>query len=60
MKLIKDQSNRRFDKKIIEPISTEIDTIVALTQSWKCCKCRHENYYDKWDCSDCHHARCNN
>lgn len=34
--------------------------MVAMTNSWKCCKCRHENYYDKWVCNDCRHERCKN
>jgi len=35
------------------------NTIHALTQSWKCCKCKSENYNDKWKCSWCGHERCN-
>lgn len=34
-------------------------SITALTQSWKCCKCKSENYIDKWNCSWCGHGRCN-
>lgn len=32
----------------------------AKTQSWKCCKCKSENYNDKWKCSWCGHERCKN
>ena len=34
-------------------------SIIARTQSWKCCKCKTENYNDKWKCSWCGHERCN-
>jgi len=37
-------------------------SVVAATKSWKCCKCKHENYYNEWKCSDpaCGHDRCRN
>lgn len=41
-------------------LSTYAKAPNAMTSSWKCCKCRHENYYDKWVCGDCKHERCKN
>lgn len=33
---------------------------IGAEDSWKCCNCRHENYYDKSTCNGCGHSRCNN
>lgn len=44
----------------ISTISTNTTNPIAMTNSWKCCKCRHENYYNKWTCNDCKHERCKN
>ena len=40
--------------------NSDNNPIVALTQSWKCCSCRTENYNNKWECSWCKHTRCGN
>ena len=51
---------RLSDKRNFVKISTDIShSVTALTQSWKCCKCKSENYNDKWKCSWCGHERCN-
>jgi hypothetical protein len=51
---------RISDKSDLRKISLQIShSITALTQSWKCCKCKSENYNDKWKCSWCGHERCN-
>lgn len=59
-KLAEDQTNKIFDEKPTELFSTEVDTIVALTKSWKCCSCKSENYNNMWTCSWCKHNRCGN
>lgn len=45
-----------FHKKI--KLGTSIKTIEAITKSWKCCKCRAENYNNMFVCSWCRHDRC--
>ena len=44
----------------IKTVFSNSSSIVSLTQSWKCCKCKVENYNDKWQCSYCRHERCKN
>lgn len=59
-KTIKKPNMERFsDKRTFMKISTDNSlSVTALTQSWKCCKCKSENYNDKWKCSWCGHERC--
>jgi hypothetical protein len=48
------------EKGISGKIDIEIsNSVTSNTQSWKCCKCKTENYNNKWKCSWCAHDRCN-
>ncbi len=59
-KTVRNSNIVRFsDKRFVRKISTNTShSVTALTQSWKCCKCKSENYNDKWKCSWCGHERC--
>ncbi len=52
------QSNVEFENESPEPSVLKLDSIVALTKSWKCCSCNSENYNNMWTCSWCRHERC--
>ena len=36
----------------------KLKSVISSTKSWKCCKCRCENYLNEWTCSYCSHERC--
>lgn len=44
----------------IEIVNLQENFSVGMTNSWKCCQCKVENYNDKWQCSYCRHERCRN
>ncbi|MBK6545718.1 MAG: hypothetical protein IPG12_10675 [Saprospiraceae bacterium] len=52
------QSHKQLYNGTSELLTSEVVSIVALTQSWKCCSCKSENYNNKWKCSWCGHDRC--
>lgn len=58
--ILVDQSDLKSENNRQGLFTSKIDSIFALTKSWKCCSCRSENYNDKWTCSWCRHNRCNN
>lgn len=64
LNLIKPKSLKFSKNKLLNKDGSKISIdssikIFALTNSWKCCKCRVENYINKWECSYCRHVRCN-
>jgi len=58
-KNFKTENKKVLSKGVFKKTYEISNTVIALTQSWKCCKCKSENYNDKWKCSWCGHERCN-
>jgi hypothetical protein len=60
--LVKKRCHLYANEQIKNYYTLPIDSksIISMTQSWKCCKCKTENYNNKWKCSWCGHERCKN